>query len=89
MNDWSNFRWMVKTMSENYGVTLNSIAMHCGVSRRKLNQIMQEGPDKQMTEMIAEALGCARCDLVEIHRQMGELDNLGQKLPPLQGATYD
>ncbi|WP_255478863.1 XRE family transcriptional regulator [Pantoea sp. ME81] len=76
-------------MSENYGVTLNSIAKHCGVSRRKLNQIMQEGPDNQMTEMIAEALGCARCDLVEIHWQMGELDNLGQKISKPQGVIHD
>ncbi|HAS1343207.1 TPA: XRE family transcriptional regulator, partial [Enterobacter hormaechei] len=26
-------------------------------------------------ELIAEALGCAGCDLEEIHRQMGELSD--------------
>ncbi len=73
MNDWSDYRWMVKAMAKDYGVTLVSIAKHCGVSRRKLNQIMQSGPSDEQTELIAEALGCAGCDLVEIHRQMGEL----------------
>ena len=73
MSEWSDYRWMVKTMAEDYGVTLISIAKHCGVSRRRLNQILQAGPSKEQEELIAEALGCAGCDLAEIHRQMGEL----------------
>lgn len=73
MEEWSDFRWMVKTMAKDSGVTLFSIARHCGISPRKLNQAMQEGPSEEQTELIAEALGCAGCDLVEIHRQMGEL----------------
>ncbi|HIC6099877.1 TPA: XRE family transcriptional regulator [Salmonella enterica subsp. enterica serovar Nagoya] len=73
MKEWSDFRWMVKTMAKDSGVMLVSIARHLGISRRKLNQIMQEGPSEEQTELIAEALGCAGCDLVEIHRQMAEL----------------
>lgn len=73
MEEWSDFRWMVKTMAKDSGVTLVNIARHCGISRRKLNQIMQTGPSEEQTELIAEALGCSGCDLVEIHRQMGEL----------------
>lgn len=76
MCEWSDYRLMVKTMATDCGVTLNSIAKHVGVSRQKLNQIMQSGPSEQQEELIAEALGCARCDLVEIHRQMGELTKL-------------
>lgn len=79
MTEWSDFRWMVKTMSKDYGVTLASIAAHVGVSPRKLNQIMQAGPSKEQTELIAEALGCAGCDLVEIERQMKELNKLEEK----------
>lgn len=75
MNEWSDYRWMVRTMAKDYGVTLISIAKHCGVSRRMLNQILQVGPSKEQEELIAEALGCAGCDLVEIHRQMGELSD--------------
>lgn len=75
MSEWSNYRWMVRTMAKDYGVTLISIAKHCGVSRRRLNQILQVGPSKDQEELIAEALGCAGCDLVEIHRQMGELSD--------------
>jgi len=73
MHDWSDFRFMVKFMAEDYGVTLISIARHLGVSRTKLHQIMQAGPTDEQTELIAEALGCAGCDLVEIHRQLVEL----------------
>lgn len=73
MDNWSDFRIMVKTMAADYGVTLNSIAKHCGVSRQRLNKIMNSGPNKEQTELIAEALGCFGCDLVEIHRQMGKL----------------
>lgn len=76
MTEWSDYRWMVKTMAADYGVTLNSIAKHVGVSRQRLNQIMQVGPSEEQQELIAEALGCAGCDLVEIHRQMGELTEL-------------
>ncbi|MGS0636431.1 XRE family transcriptional regulator [Citrobacter sp. VF227] len=75
MNEWSDYRWMVKTMAEDACVTIISIARHCGVSRRKINQIMQAGPSKEQEELIAEALGCAGCDLAEIHRQMGELSD--------------
>lgn len=73
MEEWSDFRWMVKSMAEDTGVTLVSIARHCGISTRKLNQIMQRGPTEEQTELIAEALGCAGCDLVEIQKQMAEL----------------
>ncbi|HHU3936646.1 TPA: helix-turn-helix domain-containing protein [Citrobacter freundii] len=81
MVDWSDYRWMVITMAKDSGVTLVSIAKHCGVSRRKLNKIMQEGPSEEQTELIAEALGCAGCDLVEIHRQMGELSEKYKESP--------
>ncbi len=73
MIEWSDYRWMVRTMAKDNGITLVSIAKHCGVSRRKLNQILQSGPSIDQEELIAEALGCAGCDLAEIHRQMGEL----------------
>lgn len=73
MSEWSDYRWMVKTMAKDNGVTLNSIAKHVGVSRQSLNQIMQAGPSDEQTELIAEALGCTGCDLIEIHKQMGEL----------------
>lgn len=76
MTEWSDFRCIVKTMSQDYGITLTSIAKHVGVSPRKLNQIMQDGPSKEQTELIAEALGCAGCDLVDIQRQMKELNEL-------------
>ncbi|EMW3253489.1 hypothetical protein SS58_15360 [Enterobacter hormaechei subsp. hoffmannii] len=75
MSEWSDYRWMVRTMAKDNGVTLISIAKHCGVSHRKLNQILQTGPSKEQEELIAEALGCAGCDLAEIHRQMGELSD--------------
>lgn len=71
--EWSDFRIMVKSMADDFGVTLNSIAKHVGVSRQKLNQIMQAGPSEEQRELIAEALGCTGCDLVEIQRQMEEL----------------
>ncbi|KGA24927.1 hypothetical protein AO825_08370 [Pectobacterium brasiliense] len=73
MSEWSDYRWMVKTMAKDNGVTLNSIAKHVGVSHRCLNQIMQDGPSEEQTELIAEALGCAGCDLIEILKQIGEL----------------
>ncbi|HED3540458.1 TPA: helix-turn-helix transcriptional regulator [Enterobacter hormaechei subsp. hormaechei] len=73
MSEWSDYRWMVRTMAKDNGVTLASIAKRCGVSHRRLNQILQSGPSKEQEELIAEALGCAGCDLAEIHRQMGEL----------------
>ena len=60
-------------MAKDDDVTLVSIAKHCGVSTRKLNKIMQHGPTEEQTELIAEALGCAGCDLVEIGKQMAEL----------------
>ena len=75
MSEWSDYRWMVRTMAKDNGVTLTSIAKHCGVSHRKLNQILQIGPSKEQEELIAEALECAGCDLEEIHRQMGELSD--------------
>lgn len=75
MSEWSDYRWIVRTMAKGNGVTLISIARHCGVSNRKLNQILQAGPSKEQEELIAEALGCAGCDLAEIHRQMGELSD--------------
>lgn len=75
MSEWSDYRLMVRTMAKDNGVTLISIARHCGVSNRKLNQILQTGPSKEQEELIAEALGCAGCDLAEIHRQMGELSD--------------
>ncbi len=75
MSEWSDYRLMVRTMAKGNGVTLISIAKHCGVSHRKLNQILQAGPSKEQEELIAEALGCAGCDLAEIHRQMGELSD--------------
>ncbi|MCS2161682.1 helix-turn-helix domain-containing protein [Scandinavium sp. H11S7] len=75
MNEWSDYRWMVRVMAEDNGITLISIAKHCGVSRRKLNQILQAGPSKDQEELIAEALGCAGCDLADIHRLMGELSD--------------
>lgn len=75
MIEWSDYRWMVKTMAKDNGVTLISIAKHCGVSRRRLNQILQAGPSKEQEELIAEAMGCVGCDLAEIHRQMGELSD--------------
>lgn len=75
MNEWSDYRWMVRTMAKDYGVTLISIARYCGISRRRLNQILQDGPSKEQEELIAEALGCAGCDLAEIHRQMGALSD--------------
>lgn len=73
MSEWSDFRILVKSMAKDFGVTLNSIARHVGVSRQRLNQIMQSGPSKGQYELIAEALGCAHCDLVEIEQQMKEL----------------
>lgn len=73
MTKWSDYRCMVKAMAADCGVTLNNIAKHVGVSRQNLNQIMQAGPSEKQQELIAEALGCAGCDLVEIHRQIGEL----------------
>ncbi|QGU10653.1 XRE family transcriptional regulator [Leclercia sp. J807] len=75
MIEWSDYRWMVRTMAKDYGVTLISIAKHCGVSRVRLNQILQAGPSQEQEELIAEALGCSGCDLAEIHRQMGELSD--------------
>ena len=75
MSEWSDYRWIVRTMAKGNGVTLISIAKHCGVSNRKLNQILQTGPSKEQAELIAEALGCAGCDLAELHRQMGELSD--------------
>lgn len=57
MSEWSDYRWMVRTMAKDNGVTLISIARHCGVSNRKLNQILQAGPSKEQEELIAEALG--------------------------------
>lgn len=87
MTEWSDYRWMVKTMAADCGVTLNSIAKHVGVSRQKLNQIMQSGPSEQQEELIAEALGCAGCDLVEIHRQMVELTELAGQ--PARGGADD
>ena len=41
MSEWSDYRWMVRTMAKDNGVTLISIAKHCGVSHSKLNQILQ------------------------------------------------
>ena len=75
MSERSDYLWMVKTMAKDNGVTLISIAKHCGVSHSKLNQILQTGPSKEQEELIAEALGCAGCDLAEIHRQLGELSD--------------
>ncbi|EQC4020346.1 XRE family transcriptional regulator [Enterobacter hormaechei] len=75
MSEWSDYHWMVRAMAKDNGVTLTSIAKHCGVSQRKLNQILQNGPSKEQEELIAEALGCAGCDLEEIHRLMGELSD--------------
>ena len=72
MSEWSDFRILVKSMAKEFGVTLNSIAKHVGVSRQRLNQIMQAGPSQEQYGLIAEALGCARCDLAEIYRQMKE-----------------
>ncbi|MGL9751883.1 MAG: helix-turn-helix domain-containing protein [Symbiopectobacterium sp.] len=76
MSEWSDFRCMIRTMAADYGVSLRSIAKHVGVSPRLLNQIMDDGPTEEQTELIAEALGCTGCDMIEIHRQMGELINL-------------
>ncbi|EAM9332340.1 helix-turn-helix domain-containing protein [Salmonella enterica] len=81
MKEWGDFRWMVRTMAKDSGVTIVSIARHLGISRGKLNQIMQNGPSEEQTELIAEALGCAGCDLVEIHRQMGELSEKYKEAP--------
>ncbi|MFZ5104714.1 XRE family transcriptional regulator [Enterobacter roggenkampii] len=75
MSERSDYLWMVKTMAKDNGVTLISIAKHCGVSRRRLNQILQAGPSQEQEELIAEAHGCAGCDLAEIHRKMGELSD--------------
>lgn len=47
MSEWSDYRLMVRTMAKDNGVTLISIAKHCGVSHRKLNQILQTGPSKE------------------------------------------
>lgn len=81
MEEWSDFRWMVKIMAKASGVTLVSIARTVGVSARKLNQVMQEGPSEEQIDLIAEALGCAGCDLEEIHRQMGELSDKYKESP--------
>ncbi|QLV14286.1 hypothetical protein [Enterobacter roggenkampii] len=75
MSERSDYLWMVKTMAKDNGVTLISIAKHCGVSRRRLNQILQAGPSQEQEELIAEAQGCAGCDLAETHRKMGELSD--------------
>lgn len=75
MSERSDYLWMVKSMAKDNGVTLISIAKHCGVSRRRLNQILQAGPSQEQEELIAEAQGCAGCDLAENHRKMGELSD--------------
>ena len=36
MKEWSDFRWMVRTMAKDSGVTIVSIARHLGISRGKL-----------------------------------------------------
>lgn len=49
MNEWSDYHWMVRIMAKGSGVTLISIAMHCGISSRKLNQVMPAGPSEEQT----------------------------------------
>ncbi len=64
MSEWSDYRWMVRTMAKDNGVTLISIARHCGVSHRKLNQILQPNPRSSM-ERQRNAQCSVRCGVTQ------------------------